>query len=175
MKRLGYLAVTAFGAGALAALLLLAVCNPSCAEDYYCVSTTGTKTSGVSTTDIEGFGWANADCYATPWAAIAQMSAGDQCWVDDGQYDRTGGNAIGIGSSLSGSASDYTIIRARNHGQAIITAVNGSPVNINGAHHIRIEGFHATQPIADAGAAYYILGTSHEIYVKRCSFMGETF
>ena len=174
MKRLGYLAVTAFGAGALAALLLLAVCNPSCAEDYYCVSTTGTKTgAGPSTTDIEAFGWGNSDCYGSIQDALDEMSGGDQCWVDDGTYTETG--TVANVTGLSGSSGDYTIIRARNHGDAIITTTGGSGIYGSSISYVRIEGFHIAEsahPSTDA-ASVYISGTSHHVYVKRCSWASE--
>ena len=173
MKRLGYIAVTSFGAGALAALLLLAMCNPSCAEDYYCVSTTGIKASGVSTTDIAAFGWADADCYGTVSDALAQMSGGDQCWIDDGTYS-TSGTVATIGSGLSGTPGDSTVLKARNAGQVYFNSTSGSGVYVNGSHDVYVEGLHI-ESCADAGAAYYILGSSRRVKVKRCSFQMDTF
>lgn len=163
------------------ALILLALAAPAAAEDYYCVKTTGTKGSGVSTTDIDAFGWANADCYADPMTAIALMSGGDQLWIDDGSYTESVSNDywIEVGSGLAGSSGDPTIITARNPGEVDVSSVGGGVI-VTATSYITVIGIHVTT-CADAKTAFTVGGegsdqgdASDHVLMKRCSWQMDS-
>lgn len=159
------------------ALILLALAAPAAAEDYYCVKTTGTKGSGVSTTDIDAFGWANADCYADPMTCVAQMSAGDQLWIDDGDYSEAGSSSywITVGSGLAGTSGDPTVIRARNPGEVSLTTAGGGVI-VTATSYVQVIGIHvvscntAMTPFTVGGTGRDPADASDHILMKRCSW-----
>ncbi len=129
-------------------------------DNYFCVSTTGTKTSGISTTDIANFGWANSDCYHSIGAAINAMSPGDQVWINDGTYYED----ISLHSSESGSANNYTIIRARNAGKVALEGDNFAMIDLRAASYIEIDGLRI---LRTGAAAIYVHEASHHFKILR--------
>ena len=159
-------------------LLLLVLLSSACvtarAEDYYCCKPSGTKGSGVSTTDIASFGWADADCYPDPMTALAQMSGGDQLWFYDGTYVETGSVYWLTVSGVSGSSGDPTIIKALNAGAAVCSTTTGGGVRILDTSYVQLEGLHF-QEIDPDNACVSVEGTSsHHVLVKRCSLAMDT-
>lgn len=147
-------------------IFILLICSVGFTEDYYCVSTTGSKTTGVSTTDIDSFGWANVDCYNSISTALGQMSGGDQMWIDDGSYNQ----AIYINGTVDGSSEDYTVIRARNEFSVDITA-SSWPVRIADSAYIELRGIHVSNTSDQAVLVGDTDGTSPSDHIKiiRCS------
>lgn len=152
-------------------IILLVLSSPAWAENYYCVKTGGTKTTGVSTTDIDAFGWGASDCYGTVGGAIGQMTSGSQVWVDDGTYT---GVANAIDDMPSGTAGDYTIIKARNvYGATIDSGLNSDAawdynkrlVKIYGTY-IQVDGFKLRQ--RDSSNNYANQVTGYYVKMTRC-------
>ena len=158
---------------AFAAVLLLAF--SASAEDYYCVSTTGVKSSGVSTTDIDGFAWGDSDCYADPQLAADEMSAGDQLWINDGNYTESGATWITL-EGLVGSSSDYTIITARNPQEVVLTATTGGGVMVTACSYVKVIGIHFAEigdvysPLTAGGTGSDQGDASDHVLFKRCSW-----
>lgn len=134
------------------------------AENYYAVKLNGTKTSGVSTTDIGSFGWALSDCYSSIGAAIAQMSGGEQVWVDDGTYTASGNQITSVPSG--NSTSDPSIIKARNTFGATLnmTSPSGNDVTISN-DYITVRGFKIISSVNDDHAVVAEVGASY-VYFK---------
>ena len=160
----------------LLALLLLLLTAPAAAEDYYCVSTTGTKTTGVSTTDIEGFAWGDSDCYGDPQDAADEMVAGDQLWIADGSYTEAGADYWIDISDLDGSSGDYTIVRALDPGEVSLTSSTGGGVLVRRSSYVQVIGLHIAE-VNDEYTAITVGGTgvdqgdaSDHVLVKRCSW-----
>ena len=135
-------------------------------DDYYCVKIGGTRTSGRSTGDISAFGWANADCYGTIAAAVAEMGPGDQVWVDDGTYEED----VNLRVEKSGSASDYTVVRARNAGRATLLNQDYT-INLRGTSYVEVMGFRV---IDSALAPIYVHDSAHHFKFFRISWNGRT-
>lgn len=75
-----------------------------------CMSTTGTKTSGKSTAGD----WSSSNCYNNLQAAMAAASGGDTVTIDDGTYSASNNYISQFNYPPSGTASAFTVIRARN-------------------------------------------------------------
>jgi hypothetical protein len=137
------------------------------------VSENGTRTSGASTPGD----WSNSNCYSTIGVAIDRMSGGDEVVVNDGIY--TGiNNAIGRrnGTNIpSGTASEYTVIRARNPFKVTIDSgisgewdYYGRMIYIAGQQYIKIDGFKGINQDGSNNAFVTIAGSY--IKVTRCMF-----
>ncbi|HRR21744.1 MAG TPA: chondroitinase-B domain-containing protein, partial [Desulfomonilia bacterium] len=152
---------------------LVFMCVPLHAAVYY-VSPGGTRTSGAST---EG-NWTNSNCYGTISAAIQRMSGGDEVVVNDGTY--TGlNNVIGRYNSInipSGTASRYTVIRARNPFQVTIDSGQSSEWNYYGmmiyvpssSGYIHVDGFKGIN--RDGSNSSFVAIMGHHVKITRCLF-----
>lgn len=158
-------------------IIVLLFASPCFAENYYCVKQSGTKTSGVSTTNISAFGWALADCYGTIQGAITRMAGGEQVVVDDGTY--TGVNNA-ITGMPSGAADNYTVIQARNpFGATIDSGANSDPswdynkrlVYIAGSY-VHVDGFKLLQRDSSNNYANLITGSYNKLTRCLCRIHG---
>jgi Concanavalin A-like lectin/glucanases superfamily len=143
----------------LALGLLLRMAVPAAAATYY-VATTGSAANPCT-----GAGGNNAQNPAFPKptinAGLTCLSGGDTLLIGNGTYDELLTTYAGFGPTPipSGSAAAYTILKAQNTGQVMLTmtpfADFRSVIEIApGAHHIHFEGFvldgknHTTDGIA---------------------------
>lgn len=156
----------------LTVLLLITDAN---AADIY-MSTTGTKTSGVSTVGD----WSNSNCYGNLQAAMAAMSSGDTLSIDDGTYSGSENTISGSshppsGPGIGSGDARFSVIRARN-----IPGTGGYPIN-SGLKVYLPTGLYA---LAGGTPAAYIkfwgirfsnvntyTGWDH-LYFKQCAFVG---
>ena len=129
-------------------------------DNYFCVSTTGTKTSGTSTTDIASFGWANSDCYHSIEAAIDAMSPGDQVWINDGTYHED----VSLRGAQSGSANNYSVVRARNAGKVTLDGDSFSMIDLEAISYVEIYGLRV---LSTGDVAIYVHGASHHFKILR--------
>lgn len=155
---------------------ILFLSTPLFAATLY-VSPTGTKTSGASTADD----WSSGNCYGTISAAIQRMSGGDEVVVNDGVYSGIG-NAIGRYSSFtvpSGTASRYTVVRARNPFKATIDSGVSSAWDYNGrmiylpstSSYVQVDGFRGIN--RDGSNNAFVSVSGNHIKITRCQFRTE--
>jgi len=154
------------GTGADSGLFTIGDAPPN-PDSYFCVSLTGTKTSGVSTTDIASFGWANSDCYRSIDVAINAMSPGDQVWINDGTYDE----AIELGAAESGSANNYTIVRARNAGRVKLDGDAFAMIDLRDTSYVEVWGISV---IGCGTLPVYVHEGSHHFKIRRVSWNQRT-
>lgn len=129
-------------------------------DDFFCVSTTGTRTEGSSTMDIASFGWADEDCYGTIGEAMALLSPGDQLWIDDGTYD----DHIRLRPQHSGTPEDYTIVRARNAGRVTLHGDSFGMIDLKACSYVEVSGFRIT---GVGEIPIYVHAESHHFRIRR--------
>ena len=129
-------------------------------DNYYCVSPDGTRSAGLSTTDIASFNWANADCYGSIAAAIAAMAPGDQVWINDGTYSES----VTLRAEQSGSANNYSVVRARNAGKVRLDGTKFAMIDLSAIAYIEVDGFHIT---GTGDVAIYVHDASHHFKIRR--------
>jgi hypothetical protein len=89
-------------------------------SSIYCLSLTGTRTSGVSVLND----WSNTNCYNNLHDIFSEMSGGNTIIVNDGVYT---GSQNAINSNVlppNGTIDSYTTIKSRNIGQVIFDGEN---------------------------------------------------
>ena len=102
-----------------------------------------------------------------PWCtisyALTQMSGGDDLYVKAGTYNET---TFTISSSLSGSASDRTVIQVYPSDTVTIqgAGVNTGRLKIDGANYVTFDGFKVT----NMNQGIFVEGGAHDVIIQEC-------
>jgi hypothetical protein len=153
-------------------LSLIIICPAISSAAVFHVKVGGLKSSGAS---VSG-DWGNSNCYATIGAAIKSMQGGDEVIVDDGKYE---GVQNSIANVPSGTAENYSIIRARNPFAATIDSGISGDWNYYGRMvsigpddaYIQVDAFRGIN--RDGSNNRFIEITGHHVKITRCQIRTE--
>jgi len=140
----------------LTILILLLASNCYAATLWVNPAGTGTDDSAKATTGL-----------TTIAAGIAAMSASDTLIIADGTYDAV------ISNPLSGSAGNYTIIKAENDGGAILESTTAQRMlYLSSKSYVQIEGLKFSNNAVNATSeVVFIDASSNHNKFLRCAFV----